>query len=310
MRLWSFLVQTGYIVTPEAITAGTATVTLGSPSVVVDVPAAVALNAAVSANPPLFHATQIGIGRQFRLASQTSGTPGPFYNITGWNNSTRTLTLDRPYMEATGANQRFTVLKVYYQAPPADGTADPDFLRYLVLVNPASGYSIRGRRLYYTQSQLDGIDPQRGATGTAFIIASYLDDPASGNPVHEFYPIPVVNQAYTAIFQKRGMSLSDTADVPKTFPSDLLITRAYQLGCLWALRNIAIFPELGQSNWLAALAAHEKMYKERLIAAIRQDDEISPLVIQGQGGTYDLFVPGGQFLQSHDISRLIGGLGV
>src|SRR6266705_2940040 len=76
LRLWSFLVGTGYIVTPQVITAGSITVTQGSVSVTPDATAAAALNAVVSANPPLAHA-QIGIGRQIRIASQTSGTPGP-----------------------------------------------------------------------------------------------------------------------------------------------------------------------------------------------------------------------------------------
>jgi len=305
-RLWSWLVPIGYITTPAAITVGVANVTLGSVSVVVDAAAAAALNSVVAANPPLF-STQVGVGRQFRLASQTSGTPGPLYNLVNYNNGTQTLTLDRVYAEANAINQRFTVYKAYYQAPPSDGSSAPDFLRYFTVTNPAGGYTIRGRKLYYTQSQLNRTDPQRGATGDTYILASYLDDPASGNVVHEWYPHPVHLRVYTCIYQKRGLPLSNTIDVPKTFPADLLMERAYMYGTKWALRNVATFPELQQTNWVAAYQIHKQDFKERLIQVIKQDDETSPLVAFQQGGIFDMPL-GGQFLQSHDISRLVGGL--
>jgi hypothetical protein len=305
-RLWSWLVPTGYITTPLAITAGVASPTLGSSSVTVDATADAALNAVVSANPPLFHA-QVGIGRQFRVGNVVSGTPGPLYNITGYNHSTRTLTLDRPYAEVSASNVSYMVYKAYYQAPPSDGSSAPDFLRYFTITNPMGGYTIRRRKLYYTQDQLNSIDAPRGATGDAYIISAYLDDPASGNVVHEWYPHPVNLRVYTCIYQKRGTDLSDTIDVPKTFPSDLLMERAYMYGTKWALKNVAVFPELQQTNWVAAYQMHKQDFKERLIQVIKQDDEISPLVAFQQGGIFD-FPLGGAFLQGHDISRLVGGL--
>src|SRR5437870_1288566 len=83
-RLWSWLVPTGYIVTPTSITAGTITVTQNLNTITADVTAAAALNAVALANPPLA-SSQVGIGRQIRLSSQTSGTPGPLYNISAWD---------------------------------------------------------------------------------------------------------------------------------------------------------------------------------------------------------------------------------
>jgi hypothetical protein len=305
-RLWSWLVPTGYITTPQNITTGTITTTLGSNLVTPDATAAAALNAVALANPPLANA-QIGIGRQIRLSSQTSGTPGPLYSITAYDNSIPQITLDRVYAENSGAGLTYMCYKAYYQAPPSDGTGTPDFLRYFTVTNPGSGYTIRRRKLYYTQAQLNGIDPQRGATGDAYIIASYLDDPATGNVVHEWYPHPVNLRVYSCIYQKRGLPLSDTNPPPLTLPSELIMERAYMRASKWALKMVAVYPELQQTNWVMTYNMHKQDFKEQLIQAIKQDDEISPLVAFQQGGTFD-FPLGGQFLQNHDVSSLVGGL--
>ena len=305
-RLWSWLVPTGYIVTPTAITSGTITVVQGSPLITPDATAAAALNAVALANPPLANA-QVGIGRQIRLSSQQSGTPGPLYNIIAYANSIPQITVDRPYLEASGAGLGYSCYKAYYQAPPSDGTATPDFLRYFTITNSAVGYTIRRRKLYYTQSQLNGIDPQRGATGDPYIIANYLDDPTTGNVVHEWYPHPVYQRSMTCIYQKRGLPLSDTNPPPLTLPSELIMERAYMRACQWAIKNVSNFPELQQVNWVMAYNAHKQDFKESLIQAIKQDDEISPLVAFQQGGVFD-FPLGGAFLQNHDVSSLVGGL--
>ncbi len=305
-RLWSWLVPTGYIVTPTSVTAGTVTFTQGSKLMTPDATAAAALNAVALANPPLA-SFQVGIGRQIRLASQASGTPGPLYNITAYDNSIPQITVDRPYLEASGVTQGYMVYKAYYQAPPSDGSASPDFLRYFTVTNPAVGYTIRKRKLYYTQNQLNGIDPQRGATGDPYIIANYLDDPTTGNVVHEWYPHPVYQRSMTCIYQKRGLPLSDTNPPPLTLPSELIMERAYMRACSWALKMVSQYPELQQTNWIMAYNQHKQDFKEALIQAIKQDDEIAPQVAFQQGGVFD-FPLGGQFLQGHDLSSLVGGL--
>ena len=308
-RLWSWLVATGYITAPTVIVAGTVTVTLGSLQVVFDATASAALQAVALSNPPLANA-QIGIGRQFRIGSSTSGTPGAIYSITAWD-GVDTATLDRVFAEASASGQSYQVYKCYYQAPPADGTATPDFLRYFTITNSASGYSIRKRKLYYTQAQLNGIDPQRGANGDAYLLATYSDDPQSGvisgNVVHEWYPHPVNLRVYKCSYQKRGLDLSDTNDVPLTFPSDLLMELSYMLGCRWALRQVSVFPDLQNTNWVMAIQDAQKEFKDRLIQCIKQDDELAPLTAFSQGGAFD-FPLGGQFLQNHDVSSLVGGL--
>ena len=200
--------------------------------------------------------------------------------------------------------------------PPSDGTATPDFLRYLSVTNTPVGYTIRGKKLYYSQQQLDGIDPQRGATGDAYIIASYEDNPytTSGDlagddawPVHEWYPGPVYQRVYKCIFQRRMMTLSDTQNLPNTLPSSVLMARASWHGAKWAQTQVSVFSELAQTNWVAAMAAYQAEFKETLLQCIKQDDEISVQRAFTQGSQFDLPL-GGQFLQGHDLSSLVGGL--
>lgn len=314
-RLWSWLVAVGYITTPTAITAGTCTTTLGSQSVVFDAGASAALQAVVLANPPLAN-TQLGIGRQFRLSSQISGTPGPLYTIQAWD-GVNTATLDRVYAENSGVSQPYTVYKQYYQPPALISTGTPDFLRYISVTNTPVGYTIRGKKLYYSQQQLDGIDPQRGATGDAYIIASYEDNPytTSGDlagddawPVHEWYPGPVYQRVYKCIFQRRMMTLSDTQNLPNTLPSSVLMARASWHGAKWAQTQVSVFSELAQTNWVAAMAAYQAEFKETLLQCIKQDDEIFVQKAFLQGSQFD-FPLGGAFLQGHDVSSLVGGLG-
>jgi len=316
-RLWSWKVVYGYITTPAAITTGTCTVTLGSNKVVFDTAASAALNAVAGANPPLAYA-QVGVGRQFRIGSQVSGTPGALYTLIAWDGAS-TATLERVFAEATAAGQPYMVYKCYYQPPPSDGTSpqtEVDFLRYFSIANPASGYAIRKRKLFYLQDQLNSIDPQRGASGDAYILANYTMDQTnpnivSGNTIHEWYPHPVNLRVYKCLYQKRGLDLSDTYDIPSEFPQDLLIDYAYLLGAKWALRQVSVYAELANTNWVAVIndmkSALFDPREGRLIRAIMADDEISPLTAFTQSGTFD-FPLGGQFLQNHDVSRLVGGL--
>lgn len=312
-RLWSWLVGVGYITTPTAITTGTCDVTLGSASVVFSAGASVALSAVALSNPPLANA-EVGIGRQFRLSSQTSGTPGPLYNIIAWD-GVNTMTLDRVYAEDTALANPYTVYKAYFQSPPSNGTSTPDFLRYLSVTNTPVGYTIRGRKLYYSQAELDGIDPQRGSTGDTYILATYESNPTSSSsplgpnmfPVHEWYPHPVYSRVYKCIYQKRLLTLSDSQDLPITIPSSVLMARAFVHGGQWALGQVSVFPELQSTNWVQFIAVKQQEFKETLIQCIKQDDEIAPQKAFTQGWDFPGNF-GGSFLQSHDVSSIVGGL--
>lgn len=307
MRLWSFnIINQGQLFMPDAITSGTVTATFGSTTMQADATAKTALDAVVLANPVLASAT-LGVGRQIRVGSFPVNSPsGTLYNIVAYDDTTGIITIDRPYGEATGAGLNYLVYKAYYAPPLTQGSPSPKFVKYFTIVNAASGYSIRGRKLYWMQAQINAIDPQRGAIGGDPYIVAYFAPNNVGQPVHEFYPHPTTFRTLIAMFQVRWENLSTSQDLPSvTYDlADMLMYQAKIKAGEWALGNVAMYPELAAVNWVAYIAQMEKSFREERIQCIKQDDEANPLLPQLQGGLWD-FPLGGEFLQSHDVSSLI-----
>lgn len=292
MRLWSWLVGDGDLRSADLISAGTITVTDGSPQATADATAAAALNAVAFSNPPLA-SPDLGVGRQIRF-----GAGEDVYSIVAWDNNTQTLTLDRPYLGASGS-KTYQVYKCYY-APP-----DSDFLRYLSVRNTSSGYVIRRRRLYVSQEVLNAVDPKRGARGEPYILSPYRSD---SRPVHEFYPHPISSRVYRCYYVRRGKDLSDTVDLPSTFSESVLISLALIHAADWALANVSTYPDLAQTNWVQFRAAKQQAFNEEIRNAMRQDDEVFPYPAFRQTLAADFvdFPLGGEFAQSHDLSQMLG----
>lgn len=297
LRLWSWLIGYGDVIAPAQIVAGTVSVTFGDTTMTMDATAAAALQPAALSNPPLASAL-LGQGRQIRISGNASA--GPLYTIVAADFGANTLTLDRPYASPSGTGLAYACYKAYYAAP------NQDFLRYLTVTNMTSGYTITGRKLYNEQMKLNLVDPQRGARGDAYLLAAFSVD-STGRPVTEWYPHPSNQAVYNCIYRRRGVDLSDTVDLPATLPPTVLMHRAMMHAAQWATANVATFPELGQTNWMMFIQTRQAMFKETIIQAIRQDDEIFPRLPTIQGSGFD-FPLGGEFLQSHDITSLIGGL--
>lgn len=316
-RLWSFhFVSDAQLFCPDAIPtpysppnfAGTVRVTFNSKEVIPDSVAAAAFDAAAMANPPLASPV-LGIGRQLRIGT-TNGlsTPtGPNYNITGWDGTV--MTIDRPYGEYSADRAQYQVLKCYY-APPApppflDISPDLRFVKYDNFVNRNSGYSIFGPNLYWSQAQLNAIDPQRGGQGDAYIVANYGRNQL-GQPVIEMYPNPVRFTTYGCTYFTRWANLSPTVDLPRVAYelADMVMFESKSLAADWALANASTFPELAQTNWVNYRQTQMAEYKASMIQCFKQDDEIMPLIPfrQGQGFMFPL---GGQFLQSHDVTSIL-----
>ena len=309
-RLWSFHFVTGaQLFCPNAIVGGSVSATFGSNQVIADPFAAAAFNAVALANPPLASPV-LGVGRQLRVGSinGVSAPTGPNYNIIEWD-GVSTLTIDRPYGEYSTARSVYQVFKCYYAppAPPpfANLVADRRFVRYLNITNKNSGYSIFGPNLYWSQAQLDAIDPQRGGQGDAYIAANYGDNQL-GEPVIELYPNPVRFTTYYATYYSRWPDLSPSQDLPqKSYElQDLVMFKSKSLAADWALANVNTFPELQQTNWVAFRQIQEGEYKDSRIECYKQDDEQFPQIPfrQGQGFMFPL---GGQFLQSHDVTSIL-----
>lgn len=305
MRVWSFnVVSDGQLFCPAIVSTGTISATFGSNTMTADVTAKALLDTLVLANPPL--AGEVGVGRQIRVGSFPVNSPnGPIYSIVSYSNITGDITLDRPYGETTGAGFNYQCYRAYY-APPLDNLSpSPKFVRYWTIVNAANAYSIRGKKLYYTQAQLNAIDPQRSAQQLPYIVA-FKGHNSLGQPYHEFYPAPVSFVTLTATFQIKWADLAVGADLPAVSYDmrGLLMYKAKALAAEWALANVSTYPELQGTNWIAFQALQDKNFKDTRIQCIKQDDEINPLVAFLQGSVFD-FPLGGSFLQNHDMSSFI-----
>lgn len=316
-RLWSFhFVSDAPLYVPSAvpnpqqplINGGSVAVEFGSKVVVPDTIAAAAFDRIALANPPLASPI-LGVGRQLRVGT-TNGlsTPtGPNYSITSWDGSV--LTIDRPYGEWTAARAQYQVLKCYY-APPApppyvDLVPDLRFVKYDCFTNRNNGYSIFGPNLYWSQAQLNAIDPQRGGQGDAYIVANYGRNQL-GQQVVELYPNPVQFTTYYCTYFTRWADLSPEHGLPQVAYelADMVMFEAKSLAADWALANVNTVPELGQTNWVNYRQTQMAEYKASMIQCFKQDDEIMPLIPfrQGQGFMFPL---GGQFLQSHDVTSIL-----
>jgi hypothetical protein len=290
-RLWSWLRGVGVLVAPQSLVGGTVSVTQYSPVVQLDTAANNALN---NVNNPLV--TQ----RQFRSGQ------GPVYNIKSYDSIGKTLTLDRFYMESTASLQSYQVYRCYYQPTDGNGALVTDFEKFKVIFNPIEGYAIVGPNLNITRAELDARDPTRGSQDLAYCIAAYNVD-SNGIPFYEMWPHPTSQRGYVHLYQKRGLDLSNTNDIPKTLSKEIVIQRALYYGYDWAITNSGRFPNLKGVNWALLKAENTRAYDKMLQDAKRKDDDLIPdnyipdLRDYLQGGIID-----SKFMQSHDFGNLIG----
>lgn len=327
-RMWSWqIVSNAQLFVPAVVTNGSCSVTYQSTSVVMDAAATAALLPLVLATPPLASPI-LGVGYQIRLGSSYNGLAapiGPNYTITAFQNNTpsaglSTITIDTPYGQITATGLNFQVLKCFYAAPflPTTATSpDVQFSRYLSVTNFLDGYTISGRQLYFSQEELNRIDPQRGGQGDAYIMA-YLAHNSNGQPVYELYPNPVnqtalgaassSNTTYGANYVSKGPLLTMTNNLPQVSYAldDAVLFLAKKFAGQWALANVGRFKDtLGGTNWPLYIDQMDKEHKDTLRLCIREDDEImpspKPFVFNG-GFSFPL---GGEFLQSHDISSIL-----
>lgn len=298
-RLWSWLRGYGVLVAPQNITTGTVSVTQFSPTVNLSAAANAALN---NLQNPLITL------RQFRSGQ------GPVYNIASYSNGSSTLTLDRPYMEATAASQSYQCYRCYYQAADASGNLITDFLMFKEMYNPIDGYAIIGENLRITRAEIDARDPTRGAQDLLYTMASFGVD-ANGYPIFEAWPHPTSARAYPYLYQKRGQPLSASVDIPGTLSKDLLVTKALDYAYDWAIVNQSRFPSLKGINFQLAKAENLRKYhgsKEKpggiLQDAMRNDDNLMVENFLPQLRDYLQYPPiDSKFFQSHDVGAWFSG---
>lgn len=342
-RMWSWqIVSNAQLFVPAVISVGSCTVTFNSTKIVMDAAATAALNTVVFGNPPLASPI-LGVGYQIRLGSTQPGLStvptwdslsstwasttitwndasaigaanglsapvGPNYTIVAWDGAGN-MTIDAPYGQGSASGLSYQALKCYYAAPflPVTSTgADGQFARYLSIVNVLNGYAITGKQLYFSQEELNRIDPQRGGQGDAYILALYGTN-SLGQPVYEMYPNPVNPSTYVVNMVTKGPLLTMTTQLPQvSYALDDAVTfQAKVFAGQWALANAGHIKELHGTNWVQYVALMGEEFKNTFRLCIKEDDEImpspKPFVYNG-GFSFPL---GGEFLQSHDISSIL-----
>jgi hypothetical protein len=258
--LWSFLWSDVAIPTPQWVTTGTVTVTIGSTSVTADATAKAAWNAFGTAIP--IHT------RQFRVGQ------GTIYNIASYNPGTGVATLDRPYVDPTaGAGTSYTILKCFYEAP------SQDFVWWESIVDPNTGYTFQTE---LTKEQVDEIDPQRLNLGWPVgvdprgIIGYGSAAPAGflGYPQYEIWPAPTAGYTYVGSCFRSGMPFVNQTDSPPfQITDDVVIALAKVYAYEYAEAHLDSLPvERRKVDFRYLIGAAAKQYQILLSGLIYKDE--------------------------------------
>lgn len=242
---WSALRREAEFQLNDEKTTGTVAVTRGSTT--------------VTGTSTTFAASDVG--RQFK-----TGTDAPVYTITAVA-STTSMTLDRAYGGTTATGATFRIFDGYVTAPT-------DFLRFLTITNPETGYRLPH---WVTAEEINAMDPQRTSFGEPYIVADRLYNIATAgdsNPMPQFEIWPYTSTALTLYYTyiKRGDDLVDDNDVP-IWPlrSDVIVSGA--------LADVARWPgAVGEPNPYFARPDYWKSYEaefeDKMIEIERRDEEI------------------------------------
>jgi hypothetical protein len=241
--------------TPAPVLVGKATVTQASPFVTFDATASTALSAIV-AGQQFF--TSLINQRQFRVGI------GTIYNI--WNYSINggvvTLTLDRPYQEASGTTA-YMVYQCYYAVPY------PDFVHW-ISIRDIVNFNVLSTTC--TRAEIDRRDPQRSIFYIPTHAVPYQIDqnPLSltfGSMLWELWGQPNFQLTYQLYGLRKGADLVNPTDtLPAAVGEDCVREAARVRAYEWAMANQGDVPR-GQGidyKFLmgAAAADYTRLYKD------------------------------------------------
>lgn len=286
-RTWSFLIKEGGFTAPVLISAGTVTLVQNSASVVVDATAGAALNAVVTATPPL-------VQRQFRVT-----TTGGIYNILSWDNPSLTLVLDRPILEASAAGSGYGVYQCYFPGPPQSLQTNGvrDFQRFLSIMDPVNGWTLRDGG---SKASLDRRNAQRSTTDLAMRWFDYKAD-NFGNMLYEFSPGPS-GQSFVCLYKTRGLNYAPgNWPLPAVLPESLILDRALSKYCYRWLQLNPGQAQTAKMNWLATKQVDTAQWRIDLQAAELDDENIHMEALLPSLRHRWPFPIDTNFIQSHDV---------
>ncbi len=261
-NLWSFQLFEGNWISPAIANSGTVTTTQGARTVVFDATASAALvtlNAIAGPFPtPLLQ-------RQFRIGSAST-----IYNIWAYaiNTGVVTLTLDRPYVESSGAGQTYMIYQCYYPAPMVD---------FLTWMSVRDMTNFNDLNTYATREAIDRKDPQRSIFYLPTDVAPYQQDLNPASPNYGFQLFELWGQpAYVLPYQlygiRRGALLvNDTDTLPNAVGEDVVVEGAKIKAYEWAEANKGDMPRNQGSDFRFLIGNSQAEFK-RLWHEYRKDD--------------------------------------
>jgi hypothetical protein len=269
-RLWSFQLGEDGINSPNVISNGTVTVTLGINTVTLDATGSASVTGLF--NPLL---TQ----RQFRVQGFS------IYSVISANfaiPSAVVLTLDRTYVDPTGTGLPFQIYQAYYPAPVAD------FKRYIDWRDMVNGFWLD---VHSTRREVNMGDPQRLYYDFPYwVLSDGLDQRGAGTstpsatlgfPWHELYPNPLSAISYMRWWVRTGADLVNPSDtLPYPITEKLVKARSRMLAYQWAEGNRdATIPRGQTADYKFLYAAAEAEYKTELRLIGLKDRDIVDLFL-------------------------------
>lgn len=277
-RLWSHLIEEGWLTCPDAVATGTVGVTQGSRIATFDATAQSSL-ATFGTNPLISKC-------QFRIGSE------PIYSIIAydamgdagahpWNTGATAgaMLLDKPYQGTTDSDATYKVFRCYFDPPlyydvtseAASVAGTYDFLRFI---------SVRDMQLNFPVGvngmgeELNRIDIRRTSSGNARSLYTYKSL-ATGVPLFELWPHQSSRKSYQCLYQRRGKLLDAPSDaLPMNIPASLILAHAHVAASKWAIKNQNVFPQLKAIRWGDSILAHQREYDTILERTKKQDEEM------------------------------------
>lgn len=258
-NLWSFQLFDANWISPAIVGTGTVTTQQGSSQVVFDADAAAAIDPIAAMGPFPTPLTQ----RQFRIGAATT-----IYNIWVWDSITRTMTLDRPFVESSLAGSGYMIYQCYYPAPYQD------FLTWIDVVDMTNFNSLN---TLTTRSELNQRDPQRSIFYLPTDVAPYQqnqnpNDDSYGCPLFELWGQPAYVLPYQLYGIRKGTPLVNDGDtLPPAIGEDCVLALAKGYSYEWAEAMKGEMPRNAGPDFKFLIGKTEGDYK-RLFREYRLQD--------------------------------------
>lgn len=259
-NLWSFQLYESNWLSPTLVNSGTADVTRGANTVVVDATAQAAIDAAIASEGTFSPI----IARQFRVAA------GTVYNITDWDTGTLTLTLDRIYGEATDTGVAYSIYQVYYPAP---------YIDHLTFMSVRDMTNFVDLFLNQPRTIIDSRDPQRTWYYFPTHVFYYKKDENANSttfefPLYELWGAPQYALNWQLYGIRKMLDLSaDTDTLPPAVGEDCVMAKAKYYAYQWAEANKGALPRNQGPDFKMLMGMVENEYKELYREYRRQDRE-------------------------------------